>query len=246
MPNMPNMLAYTIQTSLWSGQRPSLAVGQGGNTTWMSPQNPQDDSYWIVIISATNPRQKLKEWVVPGSSNSTIPSGLDTYMNDPNNIFAIATQYLSTLHVPQGNLYNYFVKYGAGRALQELEQINSVLSCGTYSRVTYILTGQCGPRGPGIISPISYEMGSASGTPVLLLMSLMPMPNGGPPYSICDSNTFNAGTPAKSSAKALTAKKGTAKASSAKKGGAKASSAKKSTAKASSAKKSSSKGSKSR
>jgi hypothetical protein len=193
MQNMQNMLAYTIQSNVFSGSNnpPYLVVGQGANKTWMRPDKPQDDSYWIVIINAKNPREKVKEWIVPGSSNTTVPSGLDTYMNDPDYIFAVATQYLSTLHVPQGAFYDYLVKYGAGRELQKLEQINSVLGCGSYSRMMYILTGQCGPRGKGIISPISYEMGSAaSQVPLLLLMSLMPMPNGGPPYSICDSYTF--------------------------------------------------------
>ena len=225
MPDMSNMLAYTIQSSAWSGSAspPSLIVGNGRNATFMSPQSPQDDSYWIVIISAANPRQKVREWVVPGNNNTMVPSGLDTYMNDPGNIFAITTQYLSTLHVPQGSFYNYLVKYGAGRELQRLEQINAVLSCGYYSRMSYILTGQCGPRGPNIIPPTSYEVASYTNQPALLLMSLMPMPNGGPPYSICNSNTFMSASAAakstakKSSAKAQTAKKGSAKASSAKK-----------------------------
>ena len=49
-----------------------------------------------------------------------------------------------------------------------------------------MLTGQCGPANSG--SP-AYEAGSSS-TGAMLLMSLMPMPNGQPPYSICDSYTF--------------------------------------------------------
>jgi hypothetical protein len=192
MSTMPNMLAYTIQSSLYQGSAnvPYLIIGAGNNATRLSPQNPQDDSYWIVIMDAKNPRNKVKEWIVPGQNNSTIPSGIDTYMNDPDYLFAIATQYLSTLHVPQGNFYDYLVKYGAGRQLQRLEQINSVLSCGTYSRMSYILTGQCGPRGGNNYPLLSYEVGSASNMQALLLMSLMPMPNGGPPYSICDSYSF--------------------------------------------------------
>lgn len=227
MQNMQNMLAYTISSGSYSGGRPFLAVGSGGNATFMNPQSPQDDSYWIVIINAKNPREKVKEWVVPGQNNTTVPSGLDTYMNDPDYLFAIATQYLSTLHVPQGAFYNYLVKYGAGRELQRLEQVNSVLSCGSYSRMGYILTGQCGPRGGNIPPPISYELGSfISNAPVLMLMSLMPMPGGGPPYSICDCNTFGTGTSApKSAAKknsaALTAKKSSAQAAPAKKSSAK-------------------------
>lgn len=190
--NMQNMLAYTIQSSLYSGSSPSLIVGSGSNGTGMKPANPQDDSYWIVILNAKNPREKVKEWVVPGTSNTAVPAGLDTYMNDPDYLFALVTQYLSTLHVPQGAFYDFLAKYGASRELQKLEQVNTVLSCGSYSRMSYILTGQCGPRGANIIAPPSYESSTFSGTmPAMLLMSLMPMPNGGPPYSICNSYTFH-------------------------------------------------------
>ena len=189
--SMPNMLAYTVRSTMFSGGAPSLIVGYGRDGTAMSPANPQDDSYWIVILNAKNPREKVKEWVVPGQSNTAIPSGIDTYMNDPDYIYALATQFLSTLHVPQGDFYDYLVKYGAGRQLQRLEQLNTVLGCGSISRMSYILTGQCGPRGKGIVPPQSYEVGSAnSNTPAMILMSLMPMPNGGPPYSLCDNYTF--------------------------------------------------------
>jgi hypothetical protein len=70
--------------------------------------------------------------------------------------------------------------------------MSTVLSCGSYSRMAYILTGQGGPRDPKTPPPISYELSSTStAVPALMLMSLMPMPNGGPPYSICDSYTFH-------------------------------------------------------
>jgi len=187
--HMSNMLAYTIQSTIYSGGYPALTVGYGSNSTGMRPANPQDDSYWIVILNAKNPREKVKEWVVPGQNNSTVPSGIDTYMNDPDYLFAVSTQYLSTLHVPQGPFYDFLTKYGASRELQRLEQINTVLSCGSYSRMSYILTGQCGPRDPKLPAPTSYEIGSSSSS-ALMLMSLMPMPNGGPPYSICNSYTF--------------------------------------------------------
>ena len=188
--NMPNMLAYTISSTLYAAP-PSIIVGYGKNATYMRPDSPQDDSYWIVFLDAKNPRVKVKEFVVPGNNHTGIPPGVDTYMNDPDYIFTIATQNLSTLHVPQGDFYDFFVKYGAGRGLQRLEQISTVLSCGTYSHMAYILTGQGGPRDPKLPPPISYELSSTnSAVPALLLMSLMPMPNGGPPYSICDSYTF--------------------------------------------------------
>lgn len=189
---MPKMLAYSIRSSIYDGanNKPTLRVGAGRDETGMYPASPQDDSYWIVIISAKNPREKVKEWIVPGTSNSAVPPGIDTYMNDPEYIFAVATQFLSMLHVPQGPFYDFLVKYGAGRELQRLEQINSVFGCGSFGRISYVLTGQGGPRQPGQPSPPSYEKGSYTSDSAMLLMSLMPMPNGGPPYSICDSYTF--------------------------------------------------------
>jgi hypothetical protein len=133
-----------------------------------------------------------EEFIVPGQNNSSVPAGLDTYMSNPQYIFAVATQTLSTLHVPQGAFYDYLVKYGADRQLQRLEQINSVLGCGSYGHMSYILTGHCGPRDPAHPAPPSYELGSFTtpGEAGVLLMSLMPLPDGKPPYSICDSNTF--------------------------------------------------------
>ena len=189
--NMPNMLAYTIQASATSGYAPYLIVGYGAAAGSLKPQNPQDDSYWIVIMDANKPTTKVAEFVVPGSQNSSVPAGLDAYMSKPGYIFAVVTQYLSTLHVPQGAFYDYLVTYGAGSELQKLEQLNTVLSCGSYSRMSYVLTGQTGPRGPGNYPPPSYEIGSYKyGETILFMKSLMPLPNGQPPYGICDSYTF--------------------------------------------------------
>src|SRR5215212_1565410 len=170
---MQNMLAYTIRSGNYSGGAPSLIVGMGGSSTGMKPQNPQDDSYWVVIIDSMNPTKKVKEWVISGNNNSTVPPDLDTYMSNPQYLFAVVTQYLSTLHVPQGDLYDYLSKYGAGRELQRLEQVNSVLSCGSYGRMNYVLTGHCGPRGGNNPPLRSYEEGSYT-NPVVVLMSLMP------------------------------------------------------------------------
>src|SRR4051794_9601485 len=148
----------------------------------MWPANAQDDSYWFCIINAKNPREKVKDWVLPGTSNSTVPAGIDTYMNNPDYLFAVATQYLNTLHVPQGPLYDFLAKYGAGRGLQELEQVNAVLGCGNYGHVGYVLTGQCGPRDPKKPAPPSYEVSTfRREQQAMLLMSLMPQMNGAPP-----------------------------------------------------------------
>lgn len=188
MSNMPNMLAYTVQGSLYANIMPYILVGQGTSKAGIKPDKPIDDSYWFAILDRTTPQKKVAEFVVPGTNNSTVPAGLDNYLSNPQYIFTLATQYLSTLHVPQGPFYDYLVKYGAGRELQRLEQMATSLGCGSVSRMSYILAGQCGPHGGPNPSPPSYEASSTS-TSALLLMSLMPLPSG-PPYSLCDSYTF--------------------------------------------------------
>lgn len=72
--NMPNMLAYTIQSTL-STSPPSLIVGYGKNATYKKPDNPQDDSYWMVFLDAKNPRVKVKEFVVPAGVCRGFPRG---------------------------------------------------------------------------------------------------------------------------------------------------------------------------
>jgi hypothetical protein len=183
---MPPMLAYTIHGNILPGGVPYINIVQGYKRNQIAPANPADDSYWIVILDANNPNNKVQEAVVPGQNNSTVPAGLDFYMSNPGYLFAIVTQYLNSMHVPQGDFYDYLVSHGAGRELQRLEQINASLGCAVISQVSYVLTGQCGPANSG--SP-AYEAGSFS-TGAMLLMSLMPLPNGQPPYSLCDTYTF--------------------------------------------------------
>ena len=48
--------------------------------------------YWFVFLDANNPRVKAKEWVWPGKQNAEVPPGIDTYLQDPNYIFAVVTQ----------------------------------------------------------------------------------------------------------------------------------------------------------
>jgi hypothetical protein len=184
MASMPPMLAYTIRGYLTSGGVPNISIGQGPTKKFLKPDAPKDDSYWIAILDATDPTNKVKEFVVPGSSNTAVPDGLDQYMKSPNYLFALVTQQLSTLHVPQGKFYDYLAAHGAGRQLQRLEQVNTSLGCGAVAYMSYLLTGHCGTP-----PQVAYEMGSTTGM-LLYLMSLMPMPDGQPPYTICDSNTF--------------------------------------------------------
>ena len=184
---MPPMLAYTIRSPIQTGSQPWIRVGQGNSAQIVTPnQVPADSSYWIVILDANKPATKVKDWVVSGMNNTTLPGDLPQYMNNPGYLFAVVTQTLVNSSVPQGAFYGYLATHGAGRELQKLEQVSSHTQTGygLFTRVSYILTGQCGPT-----INVAYERSSFTDA-ALLLMSLMPMPNGQPPYSICDSYTF--------------------------------------------------------
>lgn len=185
---MPPMIAYTVQSSTFTQNYPSVIIDAGVKKTNLHPASGQDDSFWIVVMDANDPRKVIKDWVIP-ALKAAVPAGIETYLDNPNYLFAVCTQYLNTLHVPQGPFYDFLVKYGAGRELQKLEQLNAVLGCGGYGHVTYILTGQGGPRVPGKPMPVTYEVGSYTNQ-ALLMMSLMPQMNGNPPYTICDSYSF--------------------------------------------------------
>jgi hypothetical protein len=182
---MPPMLLYTLRAGIVSGYAPRIYVGPRVGRKVISPQAPQDGSLWIVILDASNPTNKVQEFIIPGSANTTVPTALDGYMKNPAYLYAVMSQYLSTYYLPQGDLYDYLAAHGAGRDLQRLEQLNNSMGCGGQMFISYALTGQCGPPG----STAAYEVGS-SVNPAMMLMSLMPMPNGQPPYSICDTPTF--------------------------------------------------------
>ena len=180
---MPPMLAYTLRAPIQQNTGVAqLTVGQGSTAQVLKPSQPQDWSYWVVILDSSKPTAKLQEWVT--QSNNAIPTGLDQYMSNPKYLFAVVTQTLGSNGVPQGAWYDYLVAHGAGRELQKLEQISAYTlpPYGLVNRIAYVLTGQCGTGG------IAYERGSIT-EPVILELSLMPLPSG-PPYSICDSYTF--------------------------------------------------------
>ena len=186
---MQNMLAYTIRGGISPGDYPQIAIGQGASRKAHAPASPVNDSYWICFLDRSNPTSITYQTVVPGANNSSIPAGLMQYLENVNLFFVVATQNLNTLHVPQGDFYDLLVRYGAGRALQRLEQVNTSLSCGYFGQMSYALIGQGGPRGGGQPGPAAYEAADLQHG-VLLTMSLMPGLDGKPPYSICDSNTF--------------------------------------------------------
>jgi hypothetical protein len=196
MANNAKLLAYTITAPLRDNAPPAIRIGSGwpNNTeTTLYPASYPNNSYWIVILSAQNPTQKIVDWVLPAASAAP-PAGIETYMENPAYIFAVVTNGLRTVNVPLDAFYNFLAKYGAGTELQKLEQLHSVFGYTVFARAGYILTGPCGPRTP--VAPQSYEVGAFNNfnaqtlLPAILLMSLQSLPTGQPPYGIVDAHTW--------------------------------------------------------
>ena len=185
MTGMPPMLAYTLRAPIQTNAGYALIrIGQGSSAQVLTPNQPKDMTYWFVILDANKPASIVQQWVV--QDNKTVPSNLDNYMTNPGYLFAVVTQVLGSGQVPQGPLYAYLAAHGAGRELQKLEQLSTYTAppYGLFARMSYILTGQCGPT-----INIAYERSSYT-EPAVLELSLMPQANGQPPYSLCDSYTF--------------------------------------------------------
>jgi hypothetical protein len=175
---LPEMLAYTISSTIDDSYPfPTIGIGPKPAYAVLGPSTPQKNSYWFCVLDAQNPLTKVTDFVLPGTSNTTVPAGLQQYMENPAYIVTLATQSLNVFNVPQGALYTFLVNHGAGRELQRLEQWNVTLGSGQSTNVSYVLSTQGGKFG--------YEQGSER-HPVRYMMSL----KGGPPYTLCDAYTF--------------------------------------------------------
>jgi|GEM_PF-2007611 len=190
-------LAFTIQGGGVSNLNPSIGIGWPVTGATITPKTTTADLppefYWVCILNAyeLGVGVVLAEFVIPGSSNSTVPAGLDAWMSNPGVIFVITTKQLSLQHVPTGAWYDYLIKYGAGRELQRLNQLSTTLQPGVFNGAGYVLIGEGGPRGGSNIPPPSYELATITQPATILAMSLIPSPNGQPPYSLIDMYTVN-------------------------------------------------------
>jgi hypothetical protein len=190
-----NTLAFTIQGGGVSNISPWIGIGYPATGTALRPTTTNADLpsefYWVAILNAYQPGILLNEFVIPGSSNSTVPAGLDAAMSDPGIIFVVATKQLSLQNVPTGDWFDFLIKYGAGSELRRLNQLSTTLQPGVFNGAGYVLTGQGGPRGGSNFPPPTYELATITNLATILAMSLMPTANGEPPYSLVESFTVN-------------------------------------------------------
>jgi hypothetical protein len=188
MANGQIALAFTVKVPVDQYDTAVAVVGQGTNQQGFATGTQDPNLYWWFFLSNQNPLKLVYQLIVPGTSNSTVPSGIDSYMSNPDLIFGVVTQQLGSIYLPQGDLYNYLATYGASDGLQMLEQANSSLGCGYLGSVGYAMVGQGGPRNVPFPPP-TYEVATIFNAG-LIEVSLVSQPNGQPPYGIVDEYTF--------------------------------------------------------
>lgn len=192
---LQNTLAFTIQGGGVSDLGPGIGIGYPDTGTTITPRTTRadlpDEYYWVALLDNYRPGLLLAEFIIPGSSYSTVPAQLDAALSDPEIIFVVTTKQLSLQHVPKGDLYDLLVKYGAGRELERLNQLSTTLYPGGINSAGYVLTGPGGPRGGSNIPPPSYELSTITKPATILAMSLLPTSNGKPPYSLIDLYSIN-------------------------------------------------------
>ena len=188
MANGQISLAFTVKAPVNQYDTAVAVVGQGPTQTWIGANSQDPNIYWWFFVSNQAPQKLVYQLIVPGANNTTVPSGIDSYMSNPDLIFGVVTQQLSSIYLPQGDLYNYLSTYGASEGLQMLEQGNSSLGCGYLGSVAYAMVGQGGPRNVPYPPPTyeAAEMWHAA----LVEVSLVSQPNGQPPYALVDEYTF--------------------------------------------------------
>ena len=149
----PTFIPLSITSNITGGPASfnELYIGQGSNLKIYHPSaklNDTDSYYWFVAID----RQSLKiVHEVTTTSNTDVPSGFETggqYNND-DHILVFSTTHMSTLMVPQSDLYAFLRESGAGLKLARLEQVFLQLNCGTYGRMAYSLVDTMGTPGAG-------------------------------------------------------------------------------------------------
>lgn len=91
--------------------------------------------YWV--LDRYNPTSKPL-YSVFQESMDTVPAGIEQYVDD-DFIIVVATQGIFITQVPQGALYAFLVRIGAGSQLEMLAQMSTYYACGFTGKVGYTL-----------------------------------------------------------------------------------------------------------
>lgn len=123
------------------GQYPyaRLVIGAKG---YYGPSNAQANSYWFVVVDLNSLAVVVNE---VHAADDQIPPSVQPYDGNPQYLLILTSLALRTDNVPQGALYDFLKKAGAGPMLSRAEQINEQLGTGSIGQMSYILAATLSP-----------------------------------------------------------------------------------------------------
>jgi len=96
-----------------------------------------DHGYWMVVVDLLT--AKISKSGI-AQSNSKIPDFIKPYVGNPDYALFVATSYVGTDSLPQGELATFLRKTGSGRVLRALEQfVSQQYKSGEYAGFSYVL-----------------------------------------------------------------------------------------------------------
>lgn len=139
----------------------SLALGQQLNT----------QSFWFVAVDLENDLQVVANEV--STNATTVPASIQQLAGSAQYFLFVVSNSTYTPMVPQGALYSFLAKVGAGTQLARIEQLVEQIGTGIVVRFSYILAATMAFGDlPGFEELSTF-------TPAILTMGFLPVDIGG-------------------------------------------------------------------
>ncbi|MFC5050125.1 hypothetical protein ACFPK9_05840 [Rubritalea spongiae] len=148
--NFASPVAFSVRSQAYGSHSPALLIIGAGSSaiTYKAPSAPQS-GLWFAVIDRTTLEMPLS---IIHADNTTVPSAIQPYLDDKY-ILVVASVSLSMLDTPQGELFKFLDKYGAGRGLRRMINIATQFGCGSYGFMSYTLVNTLFPpegQGPAV------------------------------------------------------------------------------------------------
>lgn len=159
-------------TSMNSQSEMAIDVKGGSLYNYIKmPAAMANNQYWMVIFD----RKTLK--VVENfifTDNSTVPSQVSAYDNNPEYFYVLTTHNMQTNNLPVGAFYKWLRAEGSGVELSRIEQAAGALNCASWSMISYTLVDIFGPK-----TANTFEFSNLTKKEMINTLELMPLDIGG-------------------------------------------------------------------
>ena len=128
-----------VPLTVCSGQTQGTVVAVAIGSNSVQPPSNWPGSYWYLVVDRTTLQVAVN---VASPDPADVPAAVSTYANNSQYLLIFLSSNITINQVPQGALYQLLESAGASTQLARLEQINLQLSCGVFTRMSYVLVGQ--------------------------------------------------------------------------------------------------------